>query len=383
VNIGIISTIGDQYSWAGSEETWRIFATYAQKQGHQLRIMLPTAIATSPQVNEIKSLGATIYIRHELNVLSRRLADYSLHSRFRSFFAMPHDVLFISTGGIADCAWIPDLKQALLQTNIPIVYFIQANAEGIVSAEPIRQSLRDLYKAAAHIIFLSRHNQKLAERQLAWKLHKSQIVMNPIRELIEKPLPWILNSEDPLQFAEVARLEVADKQQDHLLEALSSPQWKTRNWRLTFFGSGPDESHIRRLIDFYELTDKVEVGGYVSDFREIWQNQHIHILPSRREGMPLSLIESMACGRPALVTRAGGSPELIDDHINGFVCPGMHPEILRESLEQAWNMRDRWETMGQAAAAKIQSVVPKDWAYQILSIVENAKAYQIPRSSFL
>jgi L-malate glycosyltransferase len=372
MNIGIISTVGGQYSWAGSEETWRMFAIHAQKQGHQLSVMLPFSIASASQVDEVKSRGAKVYIRDELNPLTRKLADKGMHSRFKSFFAVPHDVLFVSMGGISDCAWIPDLKQALLRSRTPIVYFIQANAEGAIAAEPIRQSLRCLYKAATEIIFLSQHNQKLAERQLAWKPESAQIVMNPIREAMEKPLPWPLNDGDPFKLAEVARFEVVDKQQDHLLEALSSPEWKQRNWALTFFGSGADEPHIRRLIEFYGLKRKVKIGGFVSSFREIWKDHHLHVLPSRREGMPLALIESMACGRPALVTRAGGSPELINEGISGFICPGMHPEILQETLERAWAKRNQWQQMGQAASAKIQAVVPKDWGNRILNIVESA-----------
>ncbi|NEQ86309.1 MAG: glycosyltransferase family 4 protein [Moorea sp. SIO2I5] len=372
MNIGIISTTGNLYSWAGSEETWRILATYAQQQGHQLRLLLPEKVAQAQQTIALKREGAKIYVRSELNGITRRLAEGGLYSRFKAFMSLPHDVIFVSTGGIADCAWMPDLKRILVHTKIPLVYFIQSNAEGAISGEHIRQTSRSLFEHAAQMIFLSQHNQSLAERQLAWKFDNTHIVMNPLREPVEAPLPWRLDHNTPLRFAEVARLEVADKQQDHLLEALSSPEWKTRNWTLTFFGSGADEGHIRRLIQFYGLEDKVKIGGFVRDFREIWQEHHLHILPSRREGMPLALIESMACGRPALVTRAGGSPELVDNNINGFICPGMHPEVLRETLERAWAMRNQWQTMGKAAAAKVQTVVPTDWASQILSILENA-----------
>lgn len=372
MNIGIISTTGSQYTWAGSDETWRIFATHAVQQGHTLKIIVPSSVASAPQLDELKRMGAKIYARSELNMVTRKLASRSLYSRFSTFLAMSHDVLFISMGGISDCAWFPDLKQALLRLSMPIIYFIQANAEGVVSAEPVRECLRRLYMASTGMIFLSEHNQQLAERQLAWRPTNAQIVMNPIRETIEAPLPWLADAEKPLKLAEVARLDVADKHQDHLLEALSSEEWKERNWTLTLFGSGNDEGHIRRLIEFYGLADKAKIGGFVSSFQEIWKGHHLHVLPSRREGMPLALIESMACGRPAVVTHAGGSSELVDEGINGFICPGMHPQVLRETLERAWAKRDQWESMGQAAAAKIQTVVPTDWANQILAIVKTS-----------
>jgi hypothetical protein len=52
----------------------------------------------------------------------------------------------------------------------------------------------------------------------------------------------------------------------------------------------------------------------------------------------------------------------------------MHPEIIRETLERAWAARDHWQEMGRAAFARADQVVPKDWAAQILTLVETAAA---------
>ena len=224
------------------------------------------------------------------------------------------------------------------------------------------------------MIFLSQHNFQLAERQLAWRFPKAKILMNPLRTPMSQPLPWPVVENGQLRLAEVARFEVADKRQDQLLEALSTDAWKERDWSLTFFGSGPDENHIRELIRLYGLQEKAHIGGHLADFRDIWRDHHLHILPSFREGMPLALIESMSCGRPAVVTRAGGNAELIQDGITGFVSPGMHPEIIRETLERAWTERGRWSEMGQAAFARANQIVPRDWAAQMLALVETAAA---------
>ncbi len=88
--------------------------------------------------------------------------------------------------------------------------------------------------------------------------------------------------------------------------------------------------------------------------------------------MPLALIESMFCGRPAVVTRAGGNAELVGDGVEGFVSAGMHPEIIRETLERAWDARERWQEMGKAAYARADQLVPKDWAAQMLALVASA-----------
>jgi len=372
VKLGIISTTGNLYSWAGSEETWRILAAYALTQGHKLDCLLSERVSTSAQIDALRQAGANVTIRGDLTPLSRRLAEWGFWSRFRRFFAEPRDIILISTGGIDDCAWFPDLLSEVAHCQSPVIFFIQSNAEGVVRDQKVRDSLCALYERAALVIFLSQHNRRLAERQLAWRFSKARILMNPLRTPMSQPLPWPDTENGLLRIAEVARFEVADKRQDQLLEALSTESWKSRGWLLTFFGSGPDEGHIRKLIGFYGLQDRVRMGGHVPDFRHIWNSHHLHILPSYREGMPLALIESMFCGRPALVTRAGGNAELVRDGVDGFVAPGMHPEIIRETLERAWAVRDRWQEMGRAAFARVDQVVPKDWAAQMLALVQSA-----------
>jgi glycosyltransferase involved in cell wall biosynthesis len=320
----------------------------------------------------LRVAGAAVSARKDLTALTRRLANRGLYSRFKHFFEKKYDVVFVSTGGIADCAWFPDLIAEISRTAVPLVFFIQSNAEGVVHEEPVRARLRDIYERAALMIFLSEHNHRLAERQLGWRFPNFRILMNPLREPLGHPLPWPDADDGQVRFAEVARLEVGDKRQDQLLEALSATEWQDRNWTLTFFGSGPDEGHIRRLIEFYGLQERAKIGGFVADFNEIWRQHHLHILTSHKEGMPLSLIESMACGRPAVVTRAGGNAELIRDNREGFVSPGMHPEVIRETLERAWSQRERWPEMGQAAFARADQVVPKDWAAQMLALLQSA-----------
>jgi L-malate glycosyltransferase len=371
MNIGIISTIGDSYEWAGSEEMWKGVAQEALTAGHQVSVSAATPIIKSGQAKALESSGARLFTRSGLGPFTRRMAQRGWHSRYRSYLKKKYDIICISMGGIGDVYWLPDLFQSLVKTELPYVVIVQANAEGLVEGECYRHALREFYSKAACVVFVSQHNLELAERQLGMKFHRSILIPNPLRTEVLESIPWPVQNIC-FRLAEVARLELADKQQDHLLKALTSEVWRNRNWKLTFYGSGPDEGHIRRLIDFYQLTNKVEIGGFVSDFRDIWRENHLHILPSRREGMPLSLIESMACGRPAVVTRAGGSAELVEHSKSGWICPGMHPEVLADTLETAWEARHHWQAMGLAARERVMGLQEPDWAGRILRILEEA-----------
>lgn len=262
-----------------------------------------------------------------------------------------------------------DLMAYLATTKVPCVYIIQGNAEGYIGSQSERNALKPLYMTAAGIVCVSHANAALLERQLATRLPSITILPNPIRAKVDGPLPWPSAGNGMVKFATVGRYEVGSKCQDRTLEALATKDWKARNWELNLFGSGPDQAYLADLICFYGLEDHVNLRGFERDFRKIWGSQHIHILNSRAEGLALALIESMFCGRPAVITRSGGNHELLRDDIDGFVSPGEDPEVIRQTLELAWSNRDRWPAMGAKAFDRAVDWVPTDLSARLFKVI--------------
>jgi glycosyltransferase involved in cell wall biosynthesis len=172
-----------------------------------------------------------------------------------------------------------------------------------------------------------------------------------------------------VRFATVGRYETFSKCQDSVIQALSTPEWKERNWRLDLFGNGSDERYIQDVIRYFGLEDRVKLCGYERGFMKIWMDHHIHILISRAEGLALALIESMFCGRPAVVTRTGGNHELVRDNTDGFVSPGEDPAIIRETLERAWSAHPRWPEMGEAAFQRANEWIPADLSVRLFETI--------------
>jgi len=65
----------------------------------------------------------------------------------------------------------------------------------------------------------------------------------------------------------------------------------------------------------------IELLGQVADIREVWKAAHIAVLPSRREGLPKSLLEAAACGRPIVATDVPGCREIARQDINALLVP--------------------------------------------------------------
>jgi glycosyltransferase involved in cell wall biosynthesis len=264
-----------------------------------------------------------------------------------------------------------DLYQLLRACTGGSVFIIQGNADSYVSGQAEREALRDLYRSARKIICVSRDNAELLQRQLTSTLPIT-VLPNPIRRRLEHPLPWPADSH-PVRFATVGRYETGSKCQDKLIEALASSEWKVRDWRLDLFGGGPDETYLRDVIRYFGLEDRVKLCGFERDFTKIWSAHHLHLLSSRAEGLALALIESMFCGRPAVVTRTGGNHELLRDNKDGFVSAGRDPEIIRETLERAWANRERWPEMGKEAFQRANEWIPSDLGVRLFHTICRSK----------
>jgi glycosyltransferase involved in cell wall biosynthesis len=85
----------------------------------------------------------------------------------------------------------------------------------------------------------------------------------------------------------------------------------------------------------------------------------------------------MLCGRTVIATNAGGSAEIIEDNITGFIARAPTAEAFDEALERAWTRRHEWEQIGKRAAESIRKIVPFDPAAQfakmLLQIVSEQK----------
>jgi glycosyltransferase involved in cell wall biosynthesis len=205
---------------------------------------------------------------------------------------------------------------------------------------------------------VSASNLDLLRQQLGEPLKNAEVVRNPYNTSTASPPPWP-DEREGWRLASVARIEIAAKGQDLLLQTLARPEWRDRPVELNLYGSGPDDSALRRMAGMLQLKN-VKFHGHVTDIRAIWAQNHLLVLPSRFEGLPLVLVESMWCGRPAVVTDVGGNAELCVDGETGFVAPAATPSIFASALQRAWDRRLEWQRMGQNARIRVEELIPKD-----------------------
>jgi glycosyltransferase involved in cell wall biosynthesis len=89
--------------------------------------------------------------------------------------------------------------------------------------------------------------------------------------------------------------------------------------------------------------------GHVDDIATVWARAHIAVLPSRREGLPLSLLEAAACGRPMVATDVPGCREVAIAWQTGLLVPPDGPGALATAIEMLVETPEMRERFGRAA----------------------------------
>jgi len=173
-------------------------------------------------------------------------------------------------------------------------------------------------------------------------------VKNPrsnLREILKAPA-------NSLILIVVGRLD-EQKGIDVLLQALAilTPQIRDRI-QVWIVGSGPIEDELKRMTWELRLGEYVSFLGYREDVVDYLYACDIFVLPSRYEGMPISLLESMAAGLPSIVTDVGENSEVVGNNVRGLVVSPLDHCALADAIESIIVDNDLRESMGRRAKKK-------------------------------
>lgn len=114
--------------------------------------------------------------------------------------------------------------------------------------------------------------------------------------------------------------------------------------------SGVSEKYLKE----WEDDDYVTWEGHQTDMIRFYRESHIVVLPSYREGLPKTLIEACAIGRPIVTTNAVGCKDCVDEGINGFKVPVGDSQSLAIAIETLINNRDMMVKMGEQGRLKAE-----------------------------
>lgn len=133
---------------------------------------------------------------------------------------------------------------------------------------------------------------------------------------------------DGLLIGAVGRLS-EEKGQPMLLEAVTRLEFE---WRLVLVGDGPLEPELRQTVGRLGISGRVHFLGRLDGVERVCHALDVLAQPSRREGLPLTVVEAGACEVPVVATDVGDVGRVVLDGRTGFLVPAGDPVAMAAAL---------------------------------------------------
>jgi glycosyltransferase involved in cell wall biosynthesis len=153
----------------------------------------------------------------------------------------------------------------------------------------------------------------------------------------------------------VARLS-PEKDVETLIRAVAIASDGSPPLRLEVAGDGPCRPDLERLTHDLGLSERVRFLGEVQDVPGLLARASLFVLPSRTEGISLTLLEAMARGLPVVATRVGGNSQVVVEGETGLLVPPQDPTSLAEALVRLRGSRDGMRRMGVEARRRVEAL---------------------------
>ncbi len=150
----------------------------------------------------------------------------------------------------------------------------------------------------------------------------------------------------------VGRLST-QKAPQNFVRALARVLERRPEVRFVIVGDGELRDRVERLARRLGVESRLTILGYRDDVPELLPALDVYVLPSLWEGLGRSLTEAMYTGRPVVVTRVEGVPELVEDDRTGLLVEPNDVAALAEAILTLLTDREKAQRLGRAAQQRV------------------------------
>jgi len=195
-----------------------------------------------------------------------------------------------------------------------------------------------------HVVAVSQDIKKILIEKYKFKPEKLEVIYNGI------PIPSTSISLDPsahssngfFHIGTVGRM-VPVKDFDLFLEVAAELKKVTERVRFSILGDGPLKAWLLKKAKELKIKDDVEFLTPRIDPYPYYHEIDLYLNTSLHEGIPLSMLEAMSCGKAVVAPKVGGIPEIISHGMEGYLIeeriPGMFSDLCNELIKDKWKMK--------------------------------------------
>ncbi len=204
------------------------------------------------------------------------------------------------------------------------------------------------------LITICKEDYELARKKFATKVeHIHGVGVSPERfHPVDDETKHLMREKENLKDDDFVILCVGElnknKNQTVLIQAAAELKDKIPNLRVLLAGNGPMEQTLKNQVQNLDLTEQVRFLGYRTDLETITPAVEVVVSCSKREGLPLNILEAMLCAKPVIVSRNRGHNELITDGENGYF------ENYAQNISDLYNNPSRSQSMGKCGLQSVQ-----------------------------
>ncbi|OCA88294.1 glycosyl transferase [Bacillus sp. FJAT-27225] len=127
-----------------------------------------------------------------------------------------------------------------------------------------------------------------------------------------------------------------NKHQDLLIEAINLLRGEIPNIKLLLAGEGVMAAEYRGLSERLDVNSLIDFLGHRKDIPELLKLSDIAVSASRREGLPVNIMEAMATGLPIVATNSRGNRDLVKHNENGFIVSLNDPQEFCSKIKELY-----------------------------------------------
>lgn len=317
--------------------------------GHRVTAM--AADATDEQIEAVRKVGAEFRAypvhRSRISLLTDLHTFFALRSIFRE---LKPDVILAYTikpviwGGLASRR-IRQARFYALVTGLGFA-FSGTSASRRALTMLVTRLYRNSLKLSSGVVFQNTDNReefvgrKIAPREHCHVVNGSGV---DLARFTEQPVP-----DGDIVFLMIARLLQEKGVREY---SAAAKIVRERYPEAKFHLVGPEDPSPDRIplreVREWQQQGRIEYLGTTEDVRPLLNACHVYVLPSYHEGMPRTVLEAMAVGRPVLTTDAPGCRDTVISGENGFLVPVADADALAERMIWFIENRGQLSRMGQ------------------------------------
>lgn len=253
-------------------------------------------------------------------------------------------------------AFFLQIHRAARLAGIPIVCLTEHDVLSATKTVKLAQGCVFAAKTAGFFSVVSQHIADHLVRKLDIPKSRLTVIPNGIDTNRFTPAgsPKILRELLPRGFNGKVILSVGrlapEKDHANLLKALARLKNNgTDAFHLILVGDGEEKQRLQDRIGKDGLAGRVTLAGMRTDVDLLLPGANLFILSSKTEGLPMALLEAMACGLPVISTDVGGVSEVIDHGRTGLLVPSSDPAALAAQIGSILGNRQFATRLGLAA----------------------------------